>query len=59
MLFPQGDLKQFLRISKSKDEKLKSQPLNTKQKVRTWREKRDVPKGGPGARAVVATGTAD
>uniref|UniRef100_A0A2I2Y2V0 Protein tyrosine kinase 7 (inactive) n=1 Tax=Gorilla gorilla gorilla TaxID=9595 RepID=A0A2I2Y2V0_GORGO len=28
-----GDLKQFLRISKSKDEKLKSQPLNTKQKV--------------------------
>uniref|UniRef100_A0A2K6CV68 Protein tyrosine kinase 7 (inactive) n=1 Tax=Macaca nemestrina TaxID=9545 RepID=A0A2K6CV68_MACNE len=28
-----GDLKQFLRISKSKDEKLKSQPLSTKQKV--------------------------
>uniref|UniRef100_A0A673T593 Protein tyrosine kinase 7 (inactive) n=1 Tax=Suricata suricatta TaxID=37032 RepID=A0A673T593_SURSU len=28
-----GDLKQFLRISQSKDEKLKSQPLNTKQKV--------------------------
>ncbi|KAF6115712.1 protein tyrosine kinase 7 (inactive) [Phyllostomus discolor] len=28
-----GDLKQFLRISKSKDEKLKAQPLNTKQKV--------------------------
>lgn len=34
MVFPQGDLKQFLRISKSKDEKLKSQPLSTKQKVR-------------------------
>lgn len=33
-VFPQGDLKQFLRISKSKDEKLKSQPLSTKQKVR-------------------------
>ncbi|XP_055262622.1 inactive tyrosine-protein kinase 7 [Moschus berezovskii] len=29
-----GDLKQFLRISKSKDEKLKSQPLSTKQKER-------------------------
>lgn len=28
-----GDLKQFLRISKNKDEKLKSQPLSTKQKV--------------------------
>ncbi|XP_068922061.1 inactive tyrosine-protein kinase 7 [Petaurus breviceps papuanus] len=28
-----GDLKQFLRISKSKDEKLKPQPLSTKQKV--------------------------
>uniref|UniRef100_A0A2K5DN07 Protein tyrosine kinase 7 (inactive) n=1 Tax=Aotus nancymaae TaxID=37293 RepID=A0A2K5DN07_AOTNA len=28
-----GDLKQFLRISRSKDEKLKSQPLSTKQKV--------------------------
>ncbi|XP_049509184.1 inactive tyrosine-protein kinase 7 [Panthera uncia] len=28
-----GDLKQFLRISQSKDEKLKSQPLSTKQKV--------------------------
>lgn len=28
-----GDLKQFLRICKSKDEKLKSQPLSTKQKV--------------------------
>uniref|UniRef100_A0A8C7EPY9 Inactive tyrosine-protein kinase 7 n=1 Tax=Neovison vison TaxID=452646 RepID=A0A8C7EPY9_NEOVI len=28
-----GDLKQFLRISQSKDEKLKPQPLSTKQKV--------------------------
>uniref|UniRef100_A0A3P8XXS2 Inactive tyrosine-protein kinase 7 n=1 Tax=Esox lucius TaxID=8010 RepID=A0A3P8XXS2_ESOLU len=28
-----GDLKQFLRISKSKDEKLKSQPISTKTKV--------------------------
>uniref|UniRef100_A0A7M4EQM9 Inactive tyrosine-protein kinase 7 n=1 Tax=Crocodylus porosus TaxID=8502 RepID=A0A7M4EQM9_CROPO len=28
-----GDLKQFLRISKSKDETLKSQPLSTKHKV--------------------------
>ncbi|XP_044284906.1 inactive tyrosine-protein kinase 7 [Varanus komodoensis] len=28
-----GDLKQFLRISKSKDEKLKPQPISTKQKV--------------------------
>ncbi|KAI1896945.1 hypothetical protein AGOR_G00100110 [Albula goreensis] len=28
-----GDLKQFLRISKSKDEKVKPQPLSTKQKV--------------------------
>ncbi|XP_077192883.1 inactive tyrosine-protein kinase 7 isoform X1 [Paroedura picta] len=28
-----GDLKQFLRISRSKDEKLKSQPISTKQKV--------------------------
>lgn len=29
----QGDLKQFLRISKSKDESLKPQPLTTKHKV--------------------------
>lgn len=29
----QGDLKQFLRISKSKDESLKPQPLSTKHKV--------------------------
>ncbi|XP_023652138.2 inactive tyrosine-protein kinase 7 [Paramormyrops kingsleyae] len=28
-----GDLKQFLRISKSKEEKIKPQPLSTKQKV--------------------------
>ncbi|XP_071375712.1 inactive tyrosine-protein kinase 7, partial [Centroberyx affinis] len=28
-----GDLKQFLRISKSKDEKIKSQPISTKTKV--------------------------
>lgn len=49
-LFPQGDLKQFLRISKSKDEKLKSQPLSTKQKVRTGGRG---PQGGPGARAVI------
>uniref|UniRef100_A0A8C5QLV0 Protein kinase domain-containing protein n=1 Tax=Leptobrachium leishanense TaxID=445787 RepID=A0A8C5QLV0_9ANUR len=28
-----GDLKQFLRISKSKDEKLKTHPLSSKQKV--------------------------
>lgn len=28
-----GDLKQFLRISKSKDDKVKSQPLSTKTKV--------------------------
>ncbi|KAG7492855.1 hypothetical protein MATL_G00019530 [Megalops atlanticus] len=28
-----GDLKQFLRISKNKDDKTKSQPLSTKQKV--------------------------
>nr|XP_016847012.1 PREDICTED: inactive tyrosine-protein kinase 7 isoform X1 [Anolis carolinensis] len=28
-----GDLKQFLRISRSKDEKLKPQPISTKQKV--------------------------
>ncbi|XP_063300275.1 inactive tyrosine-protein kinase 7 [Pelobates fuscus] len=28
-----GDLKQFLRISKSKDEKLKTQPLSSKQKI--------------------------
>ncbi|XP_023654293.1 inactive tyrosine-protein kinase 7-like [Paramormyrops kingsleyae] len=28
-----GDLKQFLRISKSKDDKVKPQPLSTKQKV--------------------------
>ncbi|XP_029926803.1 inactive tyrosine-protein kinase 7 [Myripristis murdjan] len=28
-----GDLKQFLRISKSKDEKVKSQPISTKTKV--------------------------
>ncbi|XP_020652559.3 inactive tyrosine-protein kinase 7 [Pogona vitticeps] len=28
-----GDLKQFLRISRTKDEKLKSQPISTKQKV--------------------------
>ncbi|MBN3295048.1 PTK7 kinase, partial [Amia calva] len=28
-----GDLKQFLRISKSKDEKIKPQPISTKQKV--------------------------
>lgn len=33
-LFPsQGDLKQYLRISKSKDDKVKSQPLSTKTKV--------------------------
>lgn len=29
----QGDLKQFLRISKSKDDKVKSQPISTKTKV--------------------------
>lgn len=29
----QGDLKQFLRISKSKDESLKPQPLTVKHKV--------------------------
>ncbi|XP_069464985.1 inactive tyrosine-protein kinase 7 [Ambystoma mexicanum] len=28
-----GDLKQYLRISKSKDEKIKPQPISTKQKV--------------------------
>ncbi|XP_051979537.1 inactive tyrosine-protein kinase 7-like [Xyrauchen texanus] len=28
-----GDLKQYLKVSKSKDEKIKVQPLNTKQKV--------------------------
>ncbi|KAJ8014012.1 hypothetical protein DPEC_G00035820 [Dallia pectoralis] len=28
-----GDLKQFLRISKSKDEKIKSQPISTKTKI--------------------------
>nr|XP_015218709.1 PREDICTED: inactive tyrosine-protein kinase 7 [Lepisosteus oculatus] len=28
-----GDLKQFLKISKSKDEKIKPQPISTKQKV--------------------------
>ncbi|GAB1301123.1 Inactive tyrosine-protein kinase 7 [Apodemus speciosus] len=32
-----GDLKQFLRISKNKDEKLKSQPLSTKQKEASGR----------------------
>uniref|UniRef100_A0A8B9VU12 Protein tyrosine kinase 7 (inactive) n=1 Tax=Anas zonorhyncha TaxID=75864 RepID=A0A8B9VU12_9AVES len=31
-----GDLKQFLRISKSKDEALKPQPLSTKHKVGAW-----------------------
>lgn len=29
----QGDLKQYLKISKSKDEKVKVHPLSTKQKV--------------------------
>lgn len=33
LLSNQGDLKQFLRISKNKDEKVKSQPLSTKTKV--------------------------
>ncbi|KAG7230076.1 hypothetical protein INR49_009796 [Caranx melampygus] len=32
-LFCFGDLKQFLRISKSKDDKVKSQPISTKTKV--------------------------
>lgn len=31
---PQGDLKQYLKISKSKDEKVKVHPLSTKQKVK-------------------------
>lgn len=31
----QGDLKQFLRISKSKDEKIKPQPISTKTKAST------------------------
>lgn len=33
----QGDLKQFLRISKSKDDKVKSQPISTKTKVSVHR----------------------
>lgn len=33
LLSNQGDLKQFLRISKSKDDKIKSQPISTKTKV--------------------------
>lgn len=33
LLSYQGDLKQFLRISKSKDDKVKSQPISTKTKV--------------------------
>ncbi|MGH0150089.1 UNVERIFIED_CONTAM: hypothetical protein FKN15_039689, partial [Acipenser sinensis] len=31
--YMQGDLKQFLKIAKSKDEKIKPQPISTKQKV--------------------------
>lgn len=31
--FNQGDLKQFLRISRNKDDKIKSQPISTKTKV--------------------------
>ncbi|XP_024153696.1 inactive tyrosine-protein kinase 7 [Oryzias melastigma] len=31
--YDRGDLKQFLRISKSKDDKVKSQPLSTKTKI--------------------------
>ncbi|KAL2082820.1 hypothetical protein ACEWY4_020593 [Coilia grayii] len=38
-----GDLKQFLRISKSKDEKIKPQPISTKTKARPDTFKRDTP----------------
>lgn len=34
MSLSQGDLKQYLKISKSKDEKVKDRPLSTKQKVK-------------------------